>query len=58
MGVLAVIGTGVPHFYLHLLPRYPGTPREVSWHEVDEWDGGPHGGAEEIAELAERLRPR
>lgn len=54
----AVIGTGVPHFHLHLVPRYAGTPREVAWHEVDEWDGGPHGGAEEIAELAERLRPR
>jgi histidine triad (HIT) family protein len=51
-----VIGTGVPHFHLHLLPRYPGTPNEVAWHQVDEWDGGPHGGAEEIAALVERLR--
>ena len=52
----AVVGTGVPHFHLHLVPRYPGTPRELAWHEVDEWEGGPHGGAEEIAELVERLR--
>lgn len=54
----AVIGTGVPHFHLHLLPRYPGTPPEVAWHQVAEWAGGPHGGAEEIAELVGRLRPR
>lgn len=53
----AVIGTGVPHFHLHLLPRYPGTPGEVPWHAVDEWEGGPHGGAEEIANFAERLKP-
>jgi histidine triad (HIT) family protein len=53
----AVIGTGVPHFHLHLLPRYSGTPREVPWYAVDEWEDGPHGGAEEIADFAERLRP-
>jgi diadenosine tetraphosphate (Ap4A) HIT family hydrolase len=52
----AVIGTGVPHFHLHLLPRYAGTPRGVAWHAVDEWDRGRHGGAAEIDELAERLR--
>lgn len=23
-----VIGDGVPHLHVHLLPRYPGTPRE------------------------------
>jgi histidine triad (HIT) family protein len=54
----AVIGTGTPHFHLHLVPRYPDTPREVAWHEVDEWEGGPHGGAEEIAKLVEQLRTR
>jgi diadenosine tetraphosphate (Ap4A) HIT family hydrolase len=52
----AVIGTRTPHFHLHLLPRYPGTPPEIPWHEVDEWEGGAHGGAEEISELVERLR--
>ncbi len=41
----AVIGTNSPHFHLHLLPRYPGTPSEVAWHAVDEWEGGRHGGA-------------
>lgn len=52
----AVIGTGVPHFHLHLVPRYPGTPHDVRWYEVDEWEGGAHGGPEEIAELVDRLR--
>jgi histidine triad (HIT) family protein len=52
----AVVGMQTPHFHLHLLPRYPGTPPEVAWHAVDEWEGGSHGGAVEIAELVERLR--
>jgi histidine triad (HIT) family protein len=47
----AVIGTGVPHFHLHLLPRFAGTPRDVPWHAVDEWEGAQRGGAEEIAEF-------
>ncbi len=54
----AVIGTGVPHFHLHLIPRYPGTPPTVRWHEVNQWEGARRGGAEEIAELVERLRGR
>lgn len=53
----AVIGTATPHFHLHLLPRYPGTPREIPWHAVDEWEDGPHGGADEIAQMVERLKP-
>jgi len=52
----AVIGTGVPHFHLHLIPRYPGTPREVVWHEVSQWEGAPRGGAKDIVEFADRLR--
>lgn len=50
----AVVGTGVPHFHLHLFPRYPGTPAELPWHE--EWEKGPHGGADEIAQLVGRLK--
>jgi histidine triad (HIT) family protein len=52
----AVVGTRTLHFHLHLLPRYPGTPPDVPWHAVDEWDDGPHGGPDEIAGLVERLR--
>jgi histidine triad (HIT) family protein len=51
----AVIGTHVPHFHLHLLPRYLGTPPEVSWYMVDEWEGAKRGGPVEIASLVERL---
>lgn len=52
----AIIGTGVPHFHQHLLPRYPGTPSEVRWYAVDEWEGGRHGGAPEISEFIAKLR--
>jgi diadenosine tetraphosphate (Ap4A) HIT family hydrolase len=52
----AVVGHGTPHFHQHLFPRYPGTPEDVEWVEVDEWGGAPHGGAEGIAALVERLR--
>lgn len=51
----AVIGTGTPHFHQHLLPRYPGTPKEVPWHSVDKWRGGPHGGADEVEDFCRRL---
>jgi diadenosine tetraphosphate (Ap4A) HIT family hydrolase len=51
-----VVGLHVPHFHLHLVPRYADTPEDVAWHEVDEWDGARHGTAEEISELAVRLR--
>jgi diadenosine tetraphosphate (Ap4A) HIT family hydrolase len=52
----AVIGHHIPHFHLHLIPRYPGTPREYWWTRVDEWPGAPRGGEAEIAALLERLR--
>jgi histidine triad (HIT) family protein len=52
----AVIGHGVDHFHLHLIPRYPGTPRAFWWTRVDEWPDAPRGGAAEIAEISARLR--
>ena len=55
---LAVIGTGVPHFHLHLFPRYAGTPRGTPWTELDALPGAPHGGATEVAALTNRLRGR
>ena len=51
-----IMGHNVPHFHLHLLPRYPGTPREFWGLRVDEWPGAPHGGEAEIADLCDRLR--
>jgi histidine triad (HIT) family protein len=52
----AVIGTGVPHFHLHLLARYPDTPPDVPWHKVDEWEGAPRGDHDDVAALTARLR--
>jgi diadenosine tetraphosphate (Ap4A) HIT family hydrolase len=51
----AVIGTGVPHLHIHLLARYPDTPRDLPWTQVDEWDGARKGGYDEIAALVGRL---
>jgi histidine triad (HIT) family protein len=52
----AVIGHGVPHLHVHLFPRYRGTPADVGWMAVDEWDGAPRGSAADIERVAERLR--
>lgn len=53
---LAVIGDGVPHLHVHLLPRYPGTPREYWWTRVDEWPQARRGGVAEIGMLVRQLR--
>jgi histidine triad (HIT) family protein len=52
----AVIGDGVPHLHVHLIPRYPGTPREFWWQRLDEWPGAKLGSEREITDLASRLR--
>jgi len=51
-----VIGDSVPHFHLHVIPRYAGAPREYCGVHVDEWPGAPHGGPQEIVALCTRLR--
>ena len=45
-----------PHLHLHLIPRYPGAPREYWGMRVDEWPDAPRGEAAEIAALCEQLR--
>ncbi len=32
-----MIGHGIDHLHLHLIARWPGTPREFWWVRVDEW---------------------
>ncbi|MGW2939948.1 HIT family protein [Streptomyces sp. NPDC001156] len=54
----AVIGDNVPHLHVHLLPRYPGTPRDYWWQRVDEWPDAPRGGEGEAAAMVKRLRLR
>lgn len=52
----AVIGDRLPHLHVHLLPRYPGTPREYWWDGVDEWPDARRGQEPEIAMLVRDLR--
>jgi len=51
----AVIGDAVPHLHIHLMPRYPGTPREYWWTRVDEWPDARRGGAADIEQLVRQL---
>jgi histidine triad (HIT) family protein len=51
----AVIGDKVPHLHVHLMPRYPGTPREYWWDRVDEWPDARHGREPEITEFVHSL---
>jgi diadenosine tetraphosphate (Ap4A) HIT family hydrolase len=55
---VAVIGVGSDHFDQHLFPRYPGIPPGTPWMSVDELPEAPHGDAQQIAALVERLRAR
>ncbi|HRQ42118.1 MAG TPA: HIT domain-containing protein [Chloroflexota bacterium] len=51
-----VLGDHVAHPHIHLVPRYPGAPREYWGVRVDEWPDAPRGGAGEITALCVRLR--
>jgi histidine triad (HIT) family protein len=53
---VAVIGTHVDHLHVHVLPRWPGTPKKVPWHAVDEWEGGRHGDAPAVEVAVACLR--
>ncbi|REE68716.1 diadenosine tetraphosphate (Ap4A) HIT family hydrolase [Paenibacillus taihuensis] len=52
-----VRGDGVPHFHMHLIPRYDGTPEQF-WHPVQlaQWPDAPRGNAEQIERICEQLR--
>ena len=52
----AVFGDGVPHLHVHLLPRFPGTPREYWGTHVNKWPEARRGDAAEIGALAQELR--
>jgi len=51
-----VLGDHVAHLHIHVVPRYPGAPREYWGVRVDEWPDAPRGGADEIVKLCTRLR--
>ena len=51
-----VLGDGVRHLHLHLVPRYPDAPRTYWGVRVDEWPDAPRGGPDQVAALVDRLR--
>lgn len=52
----AVFGDAVPHLHVHLLPRFPGTPREYWGTHVNRWPQARRGDATEIGALVRELR--
>jgi histidine triad (HIT) family protein len=52
----AVLGHQVAHLHIHLIVRYPNTPREYWGLNLVQWPGAPHGRDDEIAEFAEQMR--
>ncbi len=52
----AVIGHQVDHLHLHLIPRYPGTPREYWWLRLDEWPEARLGDEAAVASFVAGLR--
>lgn len=51
-----VVGHGVDHLHVHLVPRYPGTPREYWFTRLDEWPDAPLGDTEDAARVVINLR--
>jgi diadenosine tetraphosphate (Ap4A) HIT family hydrolase len=49
------IGHQVPHLHVHLVPRWPETPDEVSWRDVDTWSGARRGSFQEAEQMSEQL---
>ncbi len=53
-----VLGHGVDHLHLWLLPRYPGTPDDVIGMSMLKWPGARRGGPIEMEALCARVRER
>ncbi|QKI82398.1 HIT domain-containing protein [Kroppenstedtia eburnea] len=53
-----VLGHHVPHLHIHVIPRYPGAPREYWGMRVNEWPDASRGGKEAIEALCERVRKK
>jgi diadenosine tetraphosphate (Ap4A) HIT family hydrolase len=51
-----VVGHQVDHFHQHLVPRYPGTPREYWWQRLDEAPDARLGGPAEVDRVVRNLR--
>ena len=48
-------GLAAAHLHVHIVPRYPGTPREFWQQRVVEWPVGPRGDAEATRAVSSRL---
>ena len=53
---VAVLGNRVAHLHVHLLARYPGTPRKFWGLNADEWSGAERGTESQVADFVARLR--
>jgi histidine triad (HIT) family protein len=50
------INDKVPHFHVHIVPRYSGTPAEYWGTKIMDWKGSPKLGGEEIKALSFQLK--
>lgn len=51
-----VYGDGVPHLHVHLVPRYPGTPRDFWGPHIHEWPDSPRVNDVDMRRLVAQLR--
>jgi histidine triad (HIT) family protein len=49
------INDKVPHFHVHVVPRFPNTPAEFWGHKITEWNGATKLGLEQIQTLSSQL---
>jgi histidine triad (HIT) family protein len=54
----SIVGHRIDHLHLHLVPRYPGTPRDYWWPRLDEWPDAPRGGNAEVTQVVAQIRAR
>lgn len=52
-----VMGDAVPHLHMHLVPRYPNTPKEY-WgpNAVYDWEDAPMGDNNEVIAFCNRIK--
>jgi len=51
-----VYGDRVPHLHVHLLPRWPGTPREYWGLNIADWPDAPRADATSIGAIVDSVR--
>ncbi|MBD0384875.1 HIT family protein [Paenibacillus sedimenti] len=53
-----VIGDNVAHVHVHIIPRYPDTPKEFWGFKVSQYSLGRRGGKVEVEEICQRIRTK